>query len=144
MLWGTASDHTDSWFSDASFWLANGSGHLLGFNEPEQAGQSNLTPQQAADAYRQYLTPFVGRAGLASPAVSNDGLGWMQEFMSECGDCGIDYMAVHWYNNWDQFSDLQNWINEICALGNGRQVWLTEVRFQPHSFLCYKSRRKGR
>jgi len=127
MLWGTASDHTTQWFSDASYWLVvGGSGHLLAFNEPEQAGQANLTPQQAADAYRTYLTPFVGRASIGSPAVSNDGLAWMDQFLGLCENCGIDFLAVHWYNNWDQFADLQNWINEICALGGGKQVWLTE------------------
>jgi Glycosyl hydrolase catalytic core len=130
MLWGTESDHTDPWFSDASYWLADGgSGHLLAFNEPEQSGQSNLTPQDALSAYLTYMTPFVGRAQLGAPAVSNDGLAWITEFMGLCNanNCGVNFIPVHWYNDYDQFSDLQNWIGEICALGNGLQVWLTEV-----------------
>ena len=131
MLWGADSAHTNTWFSDASYWLVDGgSGHLLAFNEPEQSGQSNLTPQEAHDAYLTYMTPFVGRAQLGAPAVSNDGLAWITEFMGLCNDsnCGVTFIPVHWYNNYDQFSDLQNWITEICNLGNGLQVWLTEVR----------------
>lgn len=100
---------------------------MLGFDEPELAEQANISPSDAAVAYRQHITPFSSRALLGSPAVSNDGLAWMQEFLAECADCGIEFLAVHWYNNWDQFYDLQNWINDICAIGNGRPVWLTEV-----------------
>lgn len=51
MLWGTSSDHTSQWFNNAWYWLENGgSGHLLAFNESERSDQSNLSPQEAADA----------------------------------------------------------------------------------------------
>lgn len=138
MLWGTASDHTTSWFDNAWYWLQQGgSGHLLSFNEPEVSNQANLSPTEAADAYRTYMQPFVGSAQLGSPAVSNDGYAWISEFMSACSDCHIDFMATHWYNDYTLFSDFQNWVNSICSLGNGRQVWITEVRYlalPPHPF----------
>ncbi|KAH8646132.1 glycosyl hydrolase catalytic core-domain-containing protein [Xylariales sp. PMI_506] len=124
MLWGTASDHTTQWFSNAYYWLSVGSGHLLAFNEPEQSGQANLTPQQAADAFREYLTPFVGVASIGAPAVSNDGYAWLSEFLPLCEDCGIDFIPIHWYNNWDQFADFQNWVTAICDFGY--TVWVTE------------------
>jgi Glycosyl hydrolase catalytic core len=98
---------------------------LLAFNEPEQSGQSNLSPQDAANAYRTYMTPFTGRAQLGSPAVSNDGWGWITEFMSLCGDCGVTFIAVHWYNDHTLFDDFQNWVNSACSFG--LQVWITEV-----------------
>ncbi|KAN0104878.1 glycoside hydrolase family 128 protein [Hyaloscypha variabilis] len=125
MLWGDDSAHTDTWFSDASYWLADGgSGHLLAFNEPEQASQSNLSPQDAASAYLTWMTPFSGRAQLGSPAVSNDGWSWITEFMSLCGDCGVTFIAVHWYNDYTLFSDFQNWVNDACSFG--LPVWITE------------------
>ncbi|KAF3400913.1 Alkali-sensitive linkage protein 1 [Talaromyces pinophilus] len=128
MLWGTASDHTTQWFNNAWYWLNNGgSGHLLAFNEPEQSGQSNLTPQQAADAWRTYMEPFVGHAQLGAPAVSNDGYEWLSEFLQACSDCNIDFVPIHWYNDASLESDLENWVNSVCSL-TGRQVWLTEFQ----------------
>lgn len=125
-LGGDDSDHTNSWFSDASYWLADGgSGHLLAFNEPEQSSQSNLSPQDAANAYLTYMTPFSGRAQLGSPAVSNDGASWISEFMSLCSNCGVTFIAVHWYNDYTLFDDFQNWVNFACSFG--LQVWITEV-----------------
>lgn len=125
MLWGTSSDHTNQWFSNAYYWLDNGSGHILGFNEPERPEQANLTPQQAATAFKQYLTPFVGRASIGAPAVSNDGYAWITQFMGLCHDCGIDFIPIHWYNDHTLFSDFQNWVTSICNLGY--TVWITEV-----------------
>ncbi len=128
MLWGTGSDHTSGWFDHAWDWLQNrGSGHLLAFNEPERGDQSNLSPQQAADAWRQYMEPFVGHAQLGAPAVSNDGYAWLQQFLQACSGCHIDFIPIHWYNDHTQASDLEDWVNKICTL-TGRQVWLTEVR----------------
>ncbi|RAO70944.1 uncharacterized protein BHQ10_006956 [Talaromyces amestolkiae] len=128
MLWGTSSDHTTQWFDNAWYWLDNGgSGHLLAFNEPEQSGQSNLTPQQAADAYITYMEPFAGHASLGAPAVSNDGYEWLSEFLQACSGCTIDFVPIHWYNDASLESDLENWVNSICSL-TGRQVWLTEFQ----------------
>ena len=129
MLWGLDNDHTSRWWDDANYWLVNGgSGHLLAFNEPDHPEQASLTPQQAADGFRKYLTPFKDRAEIGSPAVTNGGYDWLKQFLNLCQDCGVEFIAVHWYNNWNQVDDLKNWINKVCALGGGRQVWLTEVR----------------
>lgn len=128
MLWGTASDHTTDWFDNAWYWLdEGGSGHLLAFNEPEIATQSDIDPTDAAAAYLTYMQPFAGYAQLGSPAVSNDGYDWMSEFLTACSTCEIDFLAVHWYNDYTEFADLQNWITEMCTLGDGRLIWLTEV-----------------
>jgi len=138
-LGGADSAHTNSWFSDASYWLVNGgSGHLLAFNEPEQSSQSNLSPQDAANAYRTYMTPFSGRAQLGSPAVSNDGWSWLTEFMSLCGNCGVTFIAVHWYNDWTLFGDFQNWVNAACSFG--LPVWITEViKLKYYRDLCSRN-----
>ncbi|KAM0484483.1 hypothetical protein ACHAPX_001909 [Trichoderma viride] len=129
MLWGTQSYHTNQWSSNAWYWLNNGgSGHLLAFNEPEQSGQANLSPGDAAAAWRQYMEPFHGHAQLGAPSVSNDGYNWLSQFLQACSGCNIDFIPIHWYNDHTQEGDLENWVNSICALGNGRQVWLTEFQ----------------
>lgn len=75
------------------------------------------------------MTPFSGRAQLGSLSVSNDGWSWLQQFMSQCGNCGINFIAVHWYNDHTPFNDFQNWVNSACSFG--LQVWITEVRMNP-------------
>ena len=130
MLWGTQSYHTTQWFDNAWYWVNNGgTGHLLAFNEPERPDQANLSPQDAANAYRTYMMPFAGHAQLGAPAVSNDGYQWMSQFLSACSDCQIDFIPIHWYNDNSMEYDLENWVNSICSL-SGRQVWITEVRNQ--------------
>jgi putative glycosyl hydrolase len=89
MLWGLQTDHLTVWPNRAP-----GHGRLFSFNEPERVEQSNLSPEQAADAYRQYMHPY-GSAQLFSPAVSNDGYDWLQRFLQACSDCTIDTVAVH-------------------------------------------------
>jgi hypothetical protein len=138
MLWGTQSYHTDQWSTNAWNWINNGgTGHLLAFNEPEQTGQANLSPTDAANAWRTYMEPFYGHAQLGAPAVSNDGYSWISQFLQACSDCHIDFIPIHWYNDWTLESDFENWVNSICSLGGGRQVWITEVcgsqRFIPES-----------
>lgn len=70
-------------------------------NEPDNAGQANLSPADAAKVYKKYIQPFKGQAGLASPAITNGGgatgLGWLAKFMAECADCSFDLINVHHY-----------------------------------------------
>ncbi|KAK4079034.1 CAZyme family GH128 [Trichoderma harzianum] len=129
MLWGTQSYHTTQWFDNAWYWINNGgSGHLLAFNEPELGSQANLSPGDAANAWRQYMEPFYGHAQLGAPAVSNDGYNWISQFLQACSDCHIDFIPIHWYNDWTLEADFENWVNSICSLGGGRQVWITEFQ----------------
>lgn len=99
MLWGTNPELTGAWDSHASSWIAAGSGHLLAFNEPENAGQSNIDPKTAADAYHKYMQPFAGKAQLGAPGVSNDGRDWMNQFLNLCSDCVIDFVPIHWVSS---------------------------------------------
>ncbi|MCJ1423246.1 hypothetical protein MMC29_001128 [Sticta canariensis] len=71
-------------------------------NEPDNAGQANLSPQDAAKVYKQYMMPLKGRgAGLATPAVTNGvgsaGLNYLETFLTFCQDCEFDLINVHHY-----------------------------------------------
>jgi hypothetical protein len=55
-------NHLSGWAAHAEAAIANNATHILGFNEPDNAGQSNLTAQQAADAWMQYIQPVRMRA----------------------------------------------------------------------------------
>lgn len=70
-------------------------------NEPDNGGQSNLTPAQAATVYKKYIQPFKGLVAIASPAVTNGGgatgLGFLENFVGQCADCHFDIINVHHY-----------------------------------------------
>lgn len=129
MLWGTQDYHTNQWSANANHWLSQGgSGHLLGFNEPDRPDQAHLTVDQAVTAWKRYMEPFAGKAQLGAPAVSNGGLDWIKGFLGKCNGCHIDFVPVHWYNNADQIQDFKNWVNTICSISGSRQIWITEFQ----------------
>lgn len=72
-------------------------------NEPDNSGQANLTPAQAATVYKNYVQPFAGQVALASPAVTNGGgatgLDYLENFVGQCGSCHFDIINVHHYVN---------------------------------------------
>ncbi|KAI7785412.1 cell wall protein o-glucosyl hydrolase [Diaporthe eres] len=129
MLWGIRPELTGAWDGDASSWIAAGSEHLLAFNEPENAGQSNINPTAAADAYRKYMEPFAGKAQLGAPGVSNDGRDWMTKFLAQCSNCTIDFVPIHWYNPCSLLDDFKTFVSDMCRIAGNRPVWITE--FQP-------------
>lgn len=130
MLW-TIPEEPDVWSDHANAWIAAGTSHLLAFNEPENEGQSNIDPAPAADAYRQYMQPFAGKAKLGGPAVSNDGYTWMSEFLGNCTNCTIDFVPIHWYNPVFLIDDFKSFTLEMCRLVGNRPIWVTE--FMPLS-----------
>ncbi|KAJ9229247.1 CAZyme family GH128 [Paecilomyces variotii] len=134
MLWGPKM--YSGWSAAADSALSSGSKYLLGFNEPDVASQANMSPSQAASDYKQYMTPYAGNATLVSPAVSNSGsagqgLDWMKSFLSECTDCQISALAVHWYADaslTDYFKQFVNQAIELANQNNIQEVWITEFQ----------------
>ncbi|GJE93989.1 glycoside hydrolase family 128 protein [Phanerochaete sordida] len=129
MLWGADADHTNGWMDDATAAIAAGATHLLGFNEPDLGAQSNLTPQQAAAAWRQWMEPFAGKAKLVSPAITNGGApmgtAWLDSFLEECSDCTIDCIAMHIYDSATNIAYYQSYISNMASKYN-KPVWVTE------------------
>ncbi|KAL1966308.1 hypothetical protein VTN77DRAFT_4661 [Rasamsonia byssochlamydoides] len=133
MLWGTKM--FNGWQSAVESALSSGSSHILGFNEPDETAQANMSPSQAASYYKQYITPYAGRAQLGSPAVTNGnaadmGLNWLSQFLDACGgSCGVDFLAIHWYNDASQVDDFKQHINNAISLGAQygiSKIWITE------------------
>ncbi|OSX60387.1 glycoside hydrolase family 128 protein, partial [Postia placenta MAD-698-R-SB12] len=129
MLWGTSSDHTSQWSANANTAIRNGAEYLLGFNEPDLSTQSNLTPQEAAAAWMQYMQPFAGKAKLVSPAITNGaapmGETWLSDFLSECSGCTIDAIAMHIYDSATNEAYYQSYISGLASK-YGKPVWVTE------------------
>ncbi|MFF8672806.1 glycosyl hydrolase [Streptomyces sp. NPDC015242] len=94
MIWGPGS------VTDAELGQAAREGKaLLGFNEPDHAGQADMSPEQALD-----LWPRLESTGLrlGAPAVASGADvagGWLDRFMSGAEQRGlrVDFIPVHWY-----------------------------------------------
>jgi hypothetical protein len=125
MLWGT------NQISDFQNLVKPGYAHwALGFNEPDLAGQSNLDPGYAASLWQQYIQPLKDQGySLVSPAVTSgaSGIPWLTSFISDCGGCTIDAVAVHWYG-----TDAQEFISycENFFTTFNKPIWVTEYACQ--------------
>jgi hypothetical protein len=106
-------------------------GCLLGFNEPDNANQADMTPAQALA-----LWPQLESTGLAlgSPAVSYGAStpgGWLDQFMTGAQQRGyrVDFIALHWYgSDFDTSAavgQLQSYIESVYARYR-LPIWLTE------------------
>ena len=116
---------------------------LLGFNEPNFADQSNITPAQAAEAWPR-LEKLASDLGLTlvGPALNwtgskiNDGKmyqpkEWMSAFIQEYKNRNggreprMDYLALHSYAFGAPWV-VQDYVEDFGKTFGNRQVWLTE------------------
>jgi len=91
-----------NWMSQVQDLISTGGvTRLFSSNEPDSAGQANLSPANAATVYKNYMQPFAGKAKLATPAITNggspSGLTWLGNFLDACNGCTFDLINVHSY-----------------------------------------------
>ncbi len=126
MIWGAAN------VNPQTLAAAQASGDtLLGFNEPDLAGQAEMSVEEALD-----LWPQLEGTGmrLVSPAVAFGGAdpgGWLDRFMSGATQRGyrVDAIAVHWYGgDFDSTRStgyLRDYLTQVHQR-YGKPIWLTE------------------
>ncbi|HEX3920665.1 MAG TPA: sigma-70 family RNA polymerase sigma factor [Streptosporangiaceae bacterium] len=126
MIWGSA-DVTASTLSQ----VKQEGPDLLGFNEPDMASQSNMTPAQALGLWPQLMATGMQ---LGSPAVADGGAtpgGWLDQFMSGARARGyrVNFITLHWYGaDFDTaaaVSQLQSYLEAVYARYH-LPIWLTE------------------
>jgi Glycosyl hydrolase catalytic core len=132
MIWGAGS------VTPAALAQAKQAGHImLTFNEPDNAGQSNMTVQQALN-----LWPKLEATGmrLSSPAVAAGGAtpgGWLDQFMTgaKARHYRISFITLHWYGGdfttSAAVSQLKSYIQAVWNRYH-KPIWLTEfalIRF---------------
>jgi hypothetical protein len=76
---------------------------VMGFNEPEQPGQSNISPETGAQLWKEYIQPLAnqGYTNLVAPATSSDpkGMTWVKDWYTACkGGCRPNLTACHYYD----------------------------------------------
>jgi hypothetical protein len=132
MIWGAGSVTT------ANLQTVRHEGHyLLGFNEPDNAGQSNMSVGQALRLWPRLMRT---RMTLGSPAVATDAAtsgGWLDRFMRgiRARHYRVNFITVHWYGGdfatRPAVSELRSYLRAIHARYQ-RPIWLTEfalIRF---------------
>lgn len=117
--------------------------HLLSFNEPDNADQSNVPVDTAINRYKVMMKTGLR---LGSPVTTQDqafGSGkWLTNFMTkaQAQKLRIDYIAVHWYDWGNQnnnaatdsltaervFTRFTNYINNIRMAYPNLPIWVTE------------------
>ncbi|KAI1135895.1 glycoside hydrolase family 128 protein [Hypoxylon sp. FL0543] len=138
MLWSTASPHSDNWDSQAETAISNGADALLSFNEPDNGGQANMSPADAAAGHIQYFAKYAGKVRISSPAITsseapNQGIDWLNQFFSACdGKCQVDFCTAHWYGpGGDEGAGLfLDHITKVHQACDNKPVWVTEFAAQ--------------
>jgi hypothetical protein len=90
---------TDATINALKAGQANGTyKHLLGFNEPDQGGQANMTVAQAIAAWPRLMETglILGSPSPAWPTVS-----WLSDFMTQAAaqNLRVDFICLHYYRS---------------------------------------------
>jgi hypothetical protein len=125
--------------------LPSSSTHLLSFNEPDgttDSGGSSISPEDAARSYIDHIAPYQAgdrKWSISHPSTtgSPNGLDWLRRFNSSCYDideqngCPTDFIAAHWYGNFDGLAAWLGTLNEFYNTNQSREtplkIWVTEL-----------------
>lgn len=129
MMWGL--DSVSSFAGN----VGSSASHVLSFNEPDLAAQSNIDPATAAKQHIAGMSALKGKVQISSPAITNGqgtsplmGIDWLNQWFTDCaGQCPVDFVAYHWYGT--DIEDFKQHTNNVitAAKNNGvSKVWLTE------------------
>jgi hypothetical protein len=136
MIWGCWGNCTDFMTPTLrNVWKNNNVQYLLGFNEPDNEGQSNLTPKQAALYWEQldyFASTFDPPLKLIGPGMTHWDIKvggsshWLDQFFGNLSAPlreNIVALAQHDYSG-----DAQGIIDRANALYEkyNRKIWLTE------------------
>jgi len=86
-----------------------------------------MQPQEAASLWMQFLQPMKASGiRLGAPAITAPGTGipWLIDFFSNCTNCTVDFLPLHWYGE-----DLQSFYQYLWALHSEYPtdpIWVTE------------------
>jgi len=109
--------------------IASGAKEAMGFNEPDNSGQANMSPSSAATAWKSFIQPLASKGiRLGAPAVTNGGGGvpWLKEFLSNCTGCTIDFIPIHWYATTPPTNTyFRSYVNTVYTTFN-KPIWITE------------------
>jgi len=128
MKWGAAT----TWDSLANLNSKQASTEALGYNEPDNPVQSNVTFSNAAAYWPSLMQSGLrlGAPAVSSSGVAGQGLDWLFSFMSLATNLGyrVDFIPVHFYNCAWSASQLSNYLAGVYQV-TGKPVWVTEFNY---------------
>ena len=122
MVWTYNNQSLSTMSNMVAHYKSNGANEVLAFNEPDNAGQANLTVSEALAGYGDLCQ---GPLPVISPAAADDTDSWMQQFMSGAASAGysIPIVAVHHYGT--NAVEFLSYIDMVYGL-YGKPLWITE------------------
>ncbi|KAK7107696.1 uncharacterized protein [Littorina saxatilis] len=123
MVWGWRSE-------DRTIRIPHDATVVLGYNEPNHHEQANLTAREAALHWPD-IQKAAGSRTLVGPSPTNCGppscdqdvWPWMDEFLQNCPQCRLDYVATHlyWCDPHREMAFLQRLYDRYH-----KKIWITE------------------
>ncbi|KAG8875418.1 hypothetical protein FRB97_005089 [Tulasnella sp. 331] len=105
--------------------------HVLAINEPEQSGQSNMSPAAAVTIWREHvMTVSADQHGSPAVTTSPAGFTWITTFLKECTNCKIDFVCLHYYGI--TAADFKTQITKFYNAVR-KPIWVTEWACQNYS-----------
>lgn len=135
MIWGhTGAEQSASGIQSAIASMVNkGFGYVLGFNEPDNTGQANLSTSTALSLLPGFDAATL-KVGTPATQANSTGQAWFKDYMAKlAADPTLrnDFIAIHWYG-WNagscnaSASELESYIKYAEGFAGNRPIWLTE------------------
>jgi Glycosyl hydrolase catalytic core len=136
MIWGhTGNEQSATGIaSSVTSFVNKGYGFVLGFNEPDNTGQSNIPVATAISLWPSFNNAAIKIGTPGTAANANPGMAWYTGFMNMLNaDTSLraDFMAIHWYG-WNAgscsatASELDSYIKWAEGFAGSRPIWITE------------------
>ena len=132
MIWGA--DTAANIQTAVAGFASNGSKYVLGFNEPDNTTQSNITVASAIALLPAFDSVATIAVGSPATQANTTGQAWFKEYMADVAastTLRVDFIAIHWYG-WNAgscdaaASQLESYINYAESFPGNRPIWLTE------------------
>ncbi|MCE6959366.1 hypothetical protein LAZ40_09910 [Cereibacter sphaeroides] len=107
---------------------ASGAQVLLGFNEPDNINQANMTVARALQLWPQLeATGLRLGSPVASPESTLGPDSWLGRFMAgaEAQGLRVDFINVHYYTDTPDIGAFKAWLEEVYAQYQ-KPIWVTE------------------
>jgi hypothetical protein len=105
---------------------AGGYSALLGFNEPDNKGQADMSVELAIELWPRLMATGLR---LGSPGTCQ-GAKWLDDFMEEADRRGyrVDFICLHWYDDITKADAVDNLRRYLTGYWEKYQlpIWLTE------------------
>jgi hypothetical protein len=135
MVWGhSGAEQSASGIQTAiSSFVGKGYKYVLGFNEPDNTGQSNISVATAISLLPAFDDSSI-LVGTPASQANTSGQTWFKDYMGQVNantSLRADFIAIHWYG-WNAgscdktASQLESYVKYAEGFAGNRPIWITE------------------